>query len=50
LFDNGVAFAEEGQHVAAEEEGFGDGAEDGKGAATRKRSFISVSPEGRVRK
>jgi hypothetical protein len=30
LFDDGVAFAEEHQHVAAEEEGFGQGAEDGQ--------------------
>jgi hypothetical protein len=32
LFDDGVALAKEGEHVAAEEEDFGDAAEEGKGS------------------
>jgi hypothetical protein len=49
-FDNRVAFAKKRKHIAAKEEDFGERAEEGRGAATRKSSLISVAPEGSVRK
>ena len=48
LFDDGVAFAKEGQHVAAEEEGFGQWTENGErgGYAEEVFHFCGTGGEG----
>jgi len=39
LFDDGIAFAKEGQHVTAKEEGFGEWAKDGKRSGDPEQVF-----------